>query len=57
MQWNPTQYFDTTSTPSPFALLILNQPINERAFSVLRRHGMSSIHTYMQTCIHNKTLG
>lgn len=49
MQWNPTQYFDTTSTPSPFALLILNQPINERAFSALR-HGMS-IDTYIHIYI------
>ncbi|KAE8347158.1 hypothetical protein BDV24DRAFT_54479 [Aspergillus arachidicola] len=38
MEWDPTQFFRDDHTPNPFALLILNQPINERAFRVLRRH-------------------
>lgn len=40
MEWDPTQFFRDDHTPNPFALLILNQPINERAFRVLRKHGM-----------------
>jgi thiamine pyrophosphokinase len=43
-EWNPTQFFSKSSDPNeviaPFALLVLNQPINERAFSVLKRNGM-----------------
>ncbi|OGM50824.1 thiamine pyrophosphokinase [Aspergillus bombycis] len=38
MEWDPTRFFRDDHTPNPFALLILNQPINERAFRVLRRH-------------------
>lgn len=38
MEWHPTQFF--SPSPPPFALLILNQPINERAFSVLHQHGL-----------------
>ncbi|KAE8330166.1 thiamine pyrophosphokinase [Aspergillus sergii] len=38
MEWDPTQFFREDHTPIQFALLILNQPINERAFRVLRRH-------------------
>ncbi|KAE8420767.1 thiamine pyrophosphokinase [Aspergillus pseudocaelatus] len=38
MEWDPTQFFRDDHTPNPFALLILNQPINERAFRVLKRH-------------------
>lgn len=39
MDWDPTQFFRTDAPPSPFALLVLNQPINEKAFKVLREHG------------------
>ncbi|KAE8386058.1 thiamine pyrophosphokinase [Aspergillus alliaceus] len=38
MEWDPTQFFRDDHTTHPFALLILNQPINERAFRVLRKH-------------------
>ena len=41
MDWDPTQFFrtDAHNPPSPYALLVLNQPINEKAFKVLREHG------------------
>jgi hypothetical protein len=40
MEWDPTQYFRTDTTPKlPYAILVLNQPINERAFDAIRRHG------------------
>ena len=39
MDWDPTQFFRTDAPPSPFALLVLNQPINEKAFLVLRERG------------------
>ncbi|EHA23846.1 hypothetical protein ASPNIDRAFT_180383 [Aspergillus niger ATCC 1015] len=40
MTWDPTQFFRTEEglPPSPYALLILNHPINERAYDVLRKH-------------------
>ncbi|KAE8378499.1 thiamine pyrophosphokinase [Aspergillus bertholletiae] len=38
MNWDPTQFFRDDHTPNPFALIILNQPINERAFRVLQKH-------------------
>ncbi|KAL2014538.1 hypothetical protein VTN00DRAFT_2063 [Thermoascus crustaceus] len=38
MQWDPTQFFRDPKPLVPFALLVLNQPINERAFAVLRKH-------------------
>ncbi|KAH8705894.1 putative thiamine pyrophosphokinase Thi80 [Talaromyces proteolyticus] len=39
MEWNPSLFFQTDSVPkNPFAILILNQPINERAFDAVRRH-------------------
>jgi thiamine pyrophosphokinase len=44
MEWDPTQFFreEENKTPPPFALVVLNQPINEIALSVLREHGMSA---------------
>lgn len=39
LQMDPTQFFRDPKPPVPFALLVLNQPINERAFAVLRKHG------------------
>lgn len=40
MEWDPIQFFRSAHRPSnPFAILILNQPINESALAVLRRHG------------------
>lgn len=40
MEWDPTQYFrDGVRPPVPFALLVLNQPINGRAFTALKKHG------------------
>ena len=41
MEWDPTRFFRDDIPPTPFALLVLNQPINEKAFSVLREHGAS----------------
>jgi hypothetical protein len=48
MEWDPTQFFreDEDMTPPPFALVVLNQPINEIALSVLREHGMSTYTHY-----------
>ncbi|KAA8646959.1 hypothetical protein EYZ11_013344 [Aspergillus tanneri] len=43
MEWDPTQYFRADDPPTPFALVILNQPINEKAFSVLREHSCITI--------------
>lgn len=42
MTWDPTQFFRTEEglPSSPYALLILNHPINERAYDVLQQHGM-----------------
>ncbi|EEQ31422.1 thiamin pyrophosphokinase 1 [Microsporum canis CBS 113480] len=38
MQWHPAQFFNDYAPPVPFALLILNQPINKNAFRLLKRH-------------------
>ncbi|ODM20076.1 hypothetical protein SI65_05062 [Aspergillus cristatus] len=43
MDWDPTQFFRTDAPPSSFALLVLNQPINEKAFQVLREHANYTI--------------
>lgn len=47
-EWDPTQFFRDYNHPSEceaaFALLVLNQPINERAFAVLKKYGMC-LHT------------
>ncbi|KAF7161267.1 hypothetical protein CNMCM5623_006884 [Aspergillus felis] len=41
-EWDPTQFFcDPSEAIAPFALLVLNQPINERAFAVLKKHANS----------------
>ncbi|CRG89052.1 thiamine pyrophosphokinase, putative [Talaromyces islandicus] len=39
MEWDPTSLFRTDTVPTnPFAILVLNQPVNERAFDAVRRH-------------------
>ncbi|CAI7646806.1 unnamed protein product [Penicillium glandicola] len=38
MEWDPSRFFRPLGSPSPYALLILNQPINEKAFGVLSRY-------------------
>lgn len=38
MEWDPSCFF-RSGCRSPYALLVLNQPINESAFSVLSEHG------------------
>ncbi|KAJ5796778.1 uncharacterized protein N7518_005318 [Penicillium psychrosexuale] len=38
MEWDPSRFFRPEGSPSPYALLILNQPINENAFGVLSRY-------------------
>ncbi|KAL2825303.1 thiamine pyrophosphokinase [Aspergillus cavernicola] len=45
MNWDPTQFFreDTNNPPPPFALVILNQPINGTALSVLRKHALMTV--------------
>lgn len=43
MEWDPTQFFrDGVRLSVPFALLVLNQPINERAFAALKKNGEGS---------------
>ncbi|GFF43362.1 thiamin pyrophosphokinase 1 [Aspergillus udagawae] len=43
-EWDPTQFFcDSSEAIAPFALLVLNQPINERAFAVLKKHACFTI--------------
>lgn len=43
MEWHPASIFRTDVIPTtPFAILILNQPINENAFDAVRRHGTFS---------------
>jgi thiamine pyrophosphokinase len=39
MEWDPSRFFGASGSPSPYALLILNQPINEKAFGVLSKYG------------------
>ncbi|KAL2850121.1 thiamine pyrophosphokinase [Aspergillus pseudodeflectus] len=45
MEWDPTQFFreEENKTPPPFALVVLNQPINEIALSVLREHALTIV--------------
>ncbi|KAJ5164818.1 thiamine pyrophosphokinase eukaryotic [Penicillium coprophilum] len=38
MEWDPSRFFRPSGSPSPYALLVLNQPINEKAFGVLSRY-------------------
>lgn len=38
MEWDPSQFFRSGDV-STYALLVLNQPINEKAFGVLSDHG------------------
>ncbi|KAJ5845214.1 hypothetical protein N7534_008883 [Penicillium rubens] len=38
MEWDPSRFFQPKGSSSPYALLILNQPINEKAFGVLSRY-------------------
>ncbi|KAJ5408188.1 hypothetical protein N7509_002071 [Penicillium cosmopolitanum] len=38
MEWDPSQFFRPGAHASPYALLVLNQPINETAFGVLSEH-------------------
>ncbi|RAK89919.1 thiamine pyrophosphokinase [Aspergillus costaricaensis CBS 115574] len=45
MTWDPTQFFRTEEglPSSPYALLILNHPINERAYDVLQKHALTTV--------------
>ncbi|CAG8116373.1 unnamed protein product [Penicillium olsonii] len=38
MEWDPSRFFSASGSPSPYALLILHQPINHKAFDALSRH-------------------
>ncbi|OJJ99715.1 hypothetical protein ASPACDRAFT_119377 [Aspergillus aculeatus ATCC 16872] len=42
-EWDPTQFFREGYPPSPYALLILNHPINEKAYDVLQRHACITV--------------
>lgn len=39
MEWDPSRFFRVSEASTPYALLVLNQPINERAFGVLSDQG------------------
>ncbi|RDW83745.1 thiamine diphosphokinase [Aspergillus mulundensis] len=45
MEWDPTQFFreDEVESWQPFALLVLNQPINETALRALRKHALATV--------------
>ncbi|KAH8423640.1 thiamine diphosphokinase [Aspergillus melleus] len=43
MEWDPTQFFRADDPPTPFALVVLNQPINEKAFAVLKGHACITV--------------
>ncbi|GAD97259.1 thiamine pyrophosphokinase, putative [Paecilomyces variotii No. 5] len=44
MEWDPTQFFrEGVRLSVPFALLVLNQPINERAFAALKKHACFTV--------------
>ncbi|PGH05782.1 thiamine pyrophosphokinase [Blastomyces parvus] len=44
MDWYPAQFFNPSAPPSsPFALLVLNQPINQNAYTVLKKHASFTI--------------
>ncbi|KAJ0414622.1 thiamine pyrophosphokinase [Aspergillus carlsbadensis] len=45
MEWDPTQFFreEENKTPPPFALVVLNQPINEIVLSVLSEHALTTV--------------
>ncbi|EER39399.1 thiamine pyrophosphokinase Thi80 [Histoplasma capsulatum H143] len=44
MDWYPAQFFNTVAPPSsPFALIVLNQPINQHAYRVLNKHARFTI--------------
>ncbi|RAL07245.1 thiamine diphosphokinase [Aspergillus homomorphus CBS 101889] len=42
-EWDPTQFFREGDPPSPYALLILNHPINEKAYEVLQQHACMTV--------------
>ncbi|KAL4967635.1 thiamine diphosphokinase, partial [Aspergillus stella-maris] len=45
MEWDPTQFLreDENIQPHPFALVVLNQPINEVALEVLTKHAQLTV--------------
>ncbi|KAL4792813.1 putative thiamine pyrophosphokinase [Aspergillus venezuelensis] len=45
MEWDPTQFLRENEDiqPHPFALAVLNQPINEVALAVLRKHAQLTV--------------
>jgi hypothetical protein len=49
MEWDPSRFFRPEESPSPYALLLLNQPINERAFGVLSEHGETPLEEYLSS--------
>ncbi|KAJ5672447.1 hypothetical protein N7507_001574 [Penicillium longicatenatum] len=48
MEWHPSRFFHSEGSSVPYALLILNQPINERAYEVLSEHGYPS--SFLSVC-------
>lgn len=43
MEWDPSVFFTASGSSSPYALLILHQPINQKAYDALSRHGETSV--------------
>ena len=39
MEWDPMQFFRPNRPSISFAILVLNQPINERAFTAISAYG------------------
>lgn len=38
MEWEPAQFFQEKPRSIPYALLVLNQPINQNAYKILKKH-------------------
>ncbi|OKO95204.1 hypothetical protein PENSUB_11283 [Penicillium subrubescens] len=51
MEWDPSRFFRLEGSPSPYALLVLNQPINEKAFGVLSEHDPDQYSTDFTKCL------
>jgi hypothetical protein len=50
MEWDPSRFFRPEGSPSPYALLVLNQPINEKAFGALSEHGETPLEEDSRFC-------
>ncbi|KMU80988.1 hypothetical protein DIZ76_015713 [Coccidioides immitis] len=43
MEWKPTKFFESVPRSKPYALLVLNQPINPNAYKILKQHASFTI--------------